>query len=563
MQWEGTMAVRYLSLAAAALLLRAAAPPPAEPVVYSLSVAPGQRLAVEMRLRGDADGETRIELPDEWAGSSELWRGISAFAVDSGTLSGEGAARIIRHAPGAPLVVRYLVASGGSDAETAGQKARPIVELSWFFFHGEGVFAAPEGGGDRPATFRWGALPPGWKTASDLDHLQTRGGTVDDVVESAAIGGPDILVTDRTVMGARLRVAMRGAWDFAPGDLADTVARIMASQHGYWGEAPEPFFVALAPLPEAQGTSYTGTGRGDGFSILSTPGFDLGQATHTLAHEYMHHWVAELLGGFPDTEPGRDFWFSEGLNDFLTARTLLGSGQWTLAQYVENKNDALLRYATSPARAATGAEIAAQFWKDQDFERISYDRGHLLALLIDRRIRTASAGRLNLDDVLRAQRKAAVPGAGTAAALFPRVLRQVTGLDMDAEIARYTQAGDPFLMPADAVGDCGKLVVERRKEFHRGFDIDATMAAGMVIKGTVPNGPAWRAGMRDGMRLVRREHGKIGDSAVELGYRVADAGGERVLTYRPEGTREHDVQRIVTTGPADVARCSTLLGGAK
>jgi hypothetical protein len=66
------------------------------------------------------------------------------------------------------------------------------------------------------------------------------------------------------------------------------------------------------------------------------------------------------------------------------------------------------------------------------------------------------------------------------------------------------------------------------------------------------------------MKLIRRESGRIGDSTVELAYRVADGGVERVLRYRPEGKRRFEVQqaRRLDAGPEQQARCRRRLGGA-
>jgi predicted metalloprotease with PDZ domain len=83
-----------------------------------------------------------------------------------------------------------------------------------------------------------------------------------------------------------------------------------------------------------------------------------------------------------------------------------------------------------------------------------------------------------------------------------------------------------------------------------------------LITGVDAEGPAYRAGIRNGMRLLRRESGKIGDSTVEIAYRIADQSGERVVRYMPAGAREFDVQKIVLTvsGGAQEARCRALLG---
>lgn len=563
----GASKIRARRVTAAALalwLFGAKAVPPPPPILYSVSPGPDSTLEVEIRLRGDGDGVTEIVLPGEWAGEKELWRGVSGFAAVGGAVSGEERTRRVRHAPGAPLVLRYRVASGNATPGPGGEKARPIVRPDWFFFHGEGVFARPAGRDSAPVRFRWGALPAGWRAASDLDSMAVRAGTLDALSESVGVAGSNLDIVTRDLAGVPLRLAIVGKWGFAPEELADSIAKVIAAEHAYWRERPQPFLVAMAPLGDYGGVSFTGTGRGDAFSILSTSGFQVGMAKRFLAHEYMHRWMPREIGGLPREKEAADYWLSEGFDDYLAARALLGSGLWDLEDYFKDKNEVLLRYAASPARAATAAEIAEKFWREEPFERISYDRGHLMATMLDARIRTASAGRLSLDDVLRAQRLEARRGGGPAAALFPRVLRRVTGLDLAGEIRRYAAAGEPFLLAGNAFQGCARIERGNRKKFTRGFDVERTGAAGMTIAGVDPEGPAYAAGMRDGMKLVRRESGRIGDSSVELGYRVVDGGRERVLRYRPEGKREFDVQQAVATaaGPAEEARCRRLLGGA-
>ncbi len=539
---------------------------PADPVSYVVEpMTDGSSLAVEMVFRGDVDGETVLRLPERWAGSQELWRSISGLTVAGAErVEGDGAVRTIRHKPGHRLTIRYSVASSypeepGRDYE----KARPIVRPGWLFFHGEGVFAVPEGRADAPARFRWGRLPKGWKAASDLDHISARRGTVDDISESVALAGKDVTVITRNVGGAPLRLAIRGKWSFEPAALADALEKIVGAENGFWRDKGRPFLVAMAPLGEdSKGYSTNGTGRTDAFSIASTSHFEIGSAKRLLAHEYMHSWVARELGAMPEKDEGVDYWFSEGFNDFLASKVLLGSGLWTLQEFIADKNDTLLRYALSPVRNAAAQEVAERFWSNGDYMQLSYDRGHLMATMLDARIRSARAQKLGLGDVLRAQRKAFAAKPALASALFPTVLKQTAGIDATVDIRRYAANGETLRLPSDVLGECAKIVTERRSEFTRGFDGEATAAAGGVIAGVDPEGPAYRAGIRNGMRLIRRESGKIGDSTVEIAYRVADAAGERVVRYLPAGARQIEVQRVVltATGAAQEARCRTVLG---
>jgi predicted metalloprotease with PDZ domain len=321
----------------------------------------------------------------------------------------------------------------------------------------------------------------------------------------------------------------------------------------------------MAPLGDLpSGLSYTGTGRTDGFSIASTSGFELRQAVRFLAHEYMHSWVPIALGGMPEEDEARDYWFSEGFNDYLAAKVLLRAGIWTLAEWAADKNETLLRYGQSPAKTADGAEIAKRFWTDSAVQQVSYDRGHLLAAKLDSEIAGRSAGKQSLESVLRTQRAAAEGSSELAVALFRKTLRDETGIDIEPDLERYARRGEPLLLPSDLLGDCARLVTERRKAFTRGYDADATRRGNGVITGVDREGPAYAAGLRDGMQLVRRESGKIGDASALLAYRITDGGTERVISYLPEGKAEFEAQRIELTvsGPEAEATCKARLGGA-
>jgi predicted metalloprotease with PDZ domain len=525
----------------------------------------GNALRVEIRFAGDADGETVLYLPDEWAGSTRLWRHITDLEIRGGTrLSGFYNAPVIHHRPGASIRVRYDVVSAWFDEPGFDyEKARPMIRSNLFFFHGEGVFAAP---GDRHAAnarFRWGRIPKGWKVASDLDHLKGKKSTVANMINSVAIGGPGLRVVERRIGRAPLRVAVAGSWQFKPEDLADVVQKVVEAENLFWGDEATPFLVAMAPLGDVPiGLSYSGTGRTDAFSIASTSAFALKDATRFLGHEYMHSWVPNELGAMPDDE-AEDYWFSEGFNDYLASKVLLRAGLWTLEQWAADKNATLLRYGTSPAKTIAAAEVPARFWTDQAVQQVSYDRGHLLAAMLDAEIAERTGRQQALEDVLRAQRTAAKGSSTLARDLFVATLLEKTGIDASQTIERFARAGEPIVLPETLLGACGTVVTEPRRAFDRGFDAQATRVADSVIAGVDIAGPAYAAGMRNGQRLLRREAGTIGDASATLSYRISEEGQEKVISYLPVGRTEHQVQRLVLSAesPEQVQACTARFGG--
>ncbi|HYO52221.1 hypothetical protein [Archangium sp.] len=567
-------------LALAALPLLAAAAPPDTAIQYSLSpsLEKGEltSLVVELRFTGDADGETRLRLPEAWGGKTELWRQVRDVAVEGATVREDGpAARLLTHAPQAPLLVRYRVVSAYAQDPTVAEKGNPyapIVRPRWFSVLGTAVFAEPEGRDSAPAGFRWGPLPEGWTVASDLDHIaRGRPSQVGDVLQSVAVGAPDLKVVTREVAGTPFRFAALGPWRFDVETFTDLLARVLSAQRDYWHDPGESYFVALSPLqPVPQHLSLGGTGLDDSFSLYAGTNSEAEQMRHLVAHEYLHTWNASRLGGLPEADEALDYWFSEGFTDFLTSRLLLRSGVWSLEEFVERLNQTLGAYASSPVRDAPNARIGKEFWSDPQVERLPYQRGMLLAFLWEERLRKATRGRRDLDDVLLAQLKQADANErqgvkAFAAALFPRVYRETGGPELSQELERYVERGEPVRLPSGLFGSCARLVTRELPVFDRGFDGEATRRAGNVVTGVRPDSPAYAVGLRDGMTLVKREAGKPGDSRVGYVLRVDDHGTERLIRYQPEGKERFTTQEVLLTPgltPKQRAACTRSMSGS-
>jgi predicted metalloprotease with PDZ domain len=97
-------------------------------------------------------------------------------------------------------------------------------------------------------------------------------------------------------------------------------------------------------------------------------------------------------------------------------------------------------------------------------------------------------------------------------------------------------------------------------EFDRGFDGQKTMANGNTVTGVDPNGPAYAAGLRDGMRLLRLELGAGGDSRVPLTYRISEKGKVREINYLPAGKRHVSLQEFHLDAMLDEGKRKTCAG---
>ncbi|MFZ5670242.1 MAG: hypothetical protein ACOY4K_12165 [Pseudomonadota bacterium] len=549
-----------------------------QPVDITLSPVIGKNgleaLKVEMRAAGEADGETTIVLPDRWASETDLMKHVSDLEISGGTASAPSpSVRVIKHKPGAALIVRYRLTSGYDGDPPHGNPYRPIVRPGWFHILGEAGIATPEWDDRTPAHFHWKNWPKTWTLASDLEHAaRGRPLTLGAVRESVTVGATDLRIVTRPVEGGMARVALRGVFAFDDAAFADTLGRIVSAQRRFWGGVDGPYFISLIPTVGGEGViSLGGTGRGDAFALFATPNTDLPRFRFLIAHEHTHAWVPRQLGRMLGEDQGEanDYWFSEGFTDFYTYRTLAGAGLWSLEDYAAELNRVLTAYDRSTVRAAPNSRILTGFWADPEVKSLPYQRGMLLAFWWDARVRAATGGTKDLDDVLRLmmQRRNAAEAGGRPVAFvrpaFVSAIKDVAGLDIGADIDRYVEAGEPVALPPEAFA-CLTIKVEQRRVFDRGWDPEATTNAGNIITGLRPDSPAYAAGLREGMKIVRREAGRPGDAGVEYVMRVLDGETERVFGFMPEGKGRYLAREVaVPAGLTADAReaCAGRLGG--
>jgi predicted metalloprotease with PDZ domain len=524
-------------------------------------------LDVTVRLRADPSGVTKLALPDKDSGVSSLWRHLSDLTIDGAKAvqADDPAHRAVISAPGAPLTIRYRVVSafdhdpGVDDLDTY----KPTIRPRWFWAYGEALFIHPEDG-RRRATFTWTGAPKAFPFTSNLEHARGAPMPIDDLLQSVSVGGPDVQIFHREAGGAPVRVAEIGRYGFDGAAFADMAARVIDGERRFWGGREGPFLVALGPLVPSPGVrSVRGEGRGDAFALMTTTDAPLEFLKATLAHEYFHTWNPLRLGGLAAGDAQRaDYWFSEGFTDFYARRLLLRMGAFTPDAFATAWNEKLRAYAVSPVRSEPNARIVQDFWRNHDVEALPYQRGAILAATFDQRLRALSGGKIGLDAVMLTMRDRAAadgPKSPKAPNLFVETARRF-GLDPAPDIAAVIDRGEPAVLPEDAFGPCFKVRTLTTPTFDRGFDIEATIRT-HTLAGVKPSSPAYAAGLRDGMPLLKLIGGVYGDSRAPYTVVVRDGGAELTIVYKPEGEGRMTFQEVQTTTAAAGPEASRCAGG--
>jgi predicted metalloprotease with PDZ domain len=521
-----------------------------------------QAVQIDLTFRGDADGESDLRLPDAWGGQNELWRGVQELEIVSGAASlrpGEQPnQRVITHRPDARIHIRYRVVQDWDGVPRAelGNTYRATIQPTYFHLIGNAALVTPGGASlDAPVRLRARGLPRGWAFASDLQHRDL---TLERAWSSVIVGGDFRILRDPR---SNLRLAIRGEWSFTDRQLLDQASGILAAHRDFWGDPATPYLVTVLQLAGPEGAlSVGGTGLDDAFAFFATPNAPQEVILRTLAHESFHTWISGQVGGLPQEDQASQYWLSEGFTDFYTARSLVRGGLWTPQQYADDLNEALTAYAQSPVRTAPNSRITADYWNDRDVQRLPYLRGRFLAMIWDARLR--ATGR-SFDAVAYEMRRRARDGAEYAVEVF-RAAAPAIGLDLGTDVETYVDDGVAIFLPEDLLAPCGRITTRDVPAFHRGFDIEATLANDSIIAGVDPALPAYAAGMRNGMILVRREAGEIGNAEMEIAYVVRDGDTERTLRYMPRGYGQYAVQRLELAPDlegARLAQCLAAIGG--
>ncbi|WP_242415191.1 hypothetical protein [Sphingomonas panni] len=568
-------------LSFAALTLSSAAAPPVVPEAIHYTLAPQvaegnlTSLRVQVSFRADPSGATDFRWDDGWNGERRLWQWTRDLKVAGATAveqRDDGHWRI-RAAPGAKLTVTYRVVSAYDHDPTVedSDQARPVVRPRWFYAAGNALFGFPGGREGAPATFDWVGAP-GIGFASDLEHLAgasrraLRPGTVADALESIVIGGRE-LRTFPARDGSGVRVATIGSYAFTPEQLNGLARQVIAVERAFWRtDRRAPFLVTAAPIVgDPTVTSLGGTGRGDAFALWIDQRTPLYRMKWLLAHEYFHTWNSARLGTMPDDRETRPahYWFSEGFTDYYARALMVRASLISPADFAAQWNEMLATYAGSPVRTLSGAQAATAFWENDAAQKLAYQRGALLAAIWNRRLLDASGGRANLDAVMHAQLAAARTSNDHATDLFRRLAKR-SGLDIAADETRYLASGEPILLPANTFGPCATIVTEQRPSFSRGFDAEATAAAGNIATGVDRRLPAYVAGLRNGMKILERTEGETDNAVVPYGLLVDDNGVKRTIRYLPQGLNRVSVQemRIKQSSPECWRTLSGMSSGA-
>jgi predicted metalloprotease with PDZ domain len=484
---------------------------PKGPIAFRFHpVLVGQKRAfhVEVSFRA-RQAITPIVVPTSWGDASHLEAQTQNLKVlTSGATLVVGANLGLRelHArPGQRVELAYDIVPLQTEWFRHPQQHMAIINDDYFLFNTENALVYPQlpRTDIMSATFDWRALSKGTPFVSSFGVgqrlLQVRAPWY-QVLDTLFAGG-HFRMTQSHENGTSLLLAARGTWRFTDAEAFAQIRRVVDTENKFWHVQQMPFFlVTLAPFDEKSGDN-DGSGFTNAFMLFLSheDTFDA-ERVRLLAHEMFHQWNPLGMGPVSGDESLQ--WFTEGFTVYYDATIPLRAALISYADYLEYLNRRLQEYQTSPLRKVTNGEWQKMSHSSGPGSVLPYARGAAIALWADTAIRERSDGRFSLDNVmldLVNEAQVSKPRELNEDRVF-RALARYLGPEQVSMIRSMALDGAEVPLP-ERLGGCARLAQVTRTVVDPGFDENSLDTK--HIAGVDPEGPAYRAGIRDGEEVFR------------------------------------------------------------
>jgi predicted metalloprotease with PDZ domain len=331
------------------------------------------------------------------------------------------------------------------------------------------------------------------------------------------------------VLGKPHRYVVTGEGNYDLERLARDTTKIIEAAHGIFGDLPYNDYTFILNLRGGGGLEHMNSTALQANRFAFKPDSRYKGFLALVAHEFFHIWNVkrikpDALGPFDYENENytRLLWVAEGVTAYYEGVLMRRAGLVTDEQFLADRARLIKQLEERPGRYETSLEEASfdawikYYRQDQNSvnNQISYyDKGEVVAMLLDMSIRTASNGQRSLDDVMRSlYADFGKTNRNFTPADFENAVEKAAGKSLNDFFTRYVSGRsdidyDPILV---GMG----LRLEKTGNPKRAYlGADLTEAAGVVTVRALPAGtPAYLYGLNFNDQIV----------AVD-GYRVTQA----------------------------------------
>jgi len=488
---------------------------------------------------------------------------------------------------GEEVVFRYRYYAGVLDAGSS------FLDEDEAYFNGSNLFMLVEGlrAEEHLLTI---AAPAEWLIETQLprvDENTFRARDYDHLIDSPAIAAATLTRHSFTESGARFHLVFRGDKDIDTESYVEPLRALAKSQAQLFGGGfPFREYRFLYHVRDR----WHGVEHEDSCSIVirrsailgAQPGDDgFDRVLSISSHELFHAWnVKRMLPArflpydYWQETPTRLLWAMEGLTSYYGDLALVHSGQWSVDRYLVHLASEIETLEALPAREHLSlAQACFDGWLSDPAQMHDhpnaffsfYNKGEIVAALLDLTIRRVTDGAKSLDDVLRALWQeygdtAAVKGRGMEEDAVERAVARIA--DVGDFFERYVEGTDP-LPYAEAFATAGVAFATAAREPNQSFlGAKLKMQDGLLVVESALRGAAgMEAGLLPNDELLALDGNRITSPlllenamrGLKLGDRaellIARAGVVRSLSL-PGRPDPRPIVGLKAEGASDVRR---------
>ena len=318
------------------------------------------------------------------------------------------------------------------------------------FWNGPALWMSADGRKDEPVRLRV-RVPEGWDVATAMNPEGSDPKTFGK--ENFTANGYDELLDHPFQIGSFVRKSYeidghpyQVVWTAGESPIkADLDAETERLRKGYvpalklFGGASFPRYLTIVHLAVGD---FSGGLEHRASNVQAIPNLEVLHLDDLAVHEYIHAWNVKqirpkVLGPFDYTGVVRtgNLWFSEGVTDYYAKMETMQAGLKDRAWTLDQIQNALQETAASEQAKKINLEQCSQrAWENGGFgvgDFSYYTKGLLAGWVFDGALRTRTAGKTSLDDVMRAlYARHALPKAGFEEGELRDVLVEFGGPEM-------------------------------------------------------------------------------------------------------------------------------------
>lgn len=299
-----------------------------------------------------------------------------------------------------------------------------FIDREFALLNGAATFITPKGQPTRPHMVQL-ELPGDWKhSISSMDRPVSgpahsfQASSYDELVDSPILAGNPSIHPFRVGDTEHYLVNQGGDGFWNGEEAAADVAKVVAEHHAMWQQVPYPRYFFINVIAESRGGL-----EHDNSTVMLTSRWNFRNQKNykrwlsLVSHEFFHAWNVRRLRPLAfatyayDTEEYLDeLWVAEGVTSYYEDLALVRSGVISQAEYLQSLSREITNLHKTPGRQIQSlVESSHDSWikyyrpdENSSNTRVSYyNKGAVVAFLLDIEVRRLTDNSRSLDDVMR------------------------------------------------------------------------------------------------------------------------------------------------------------------